>query len=371
MTPTPMLDADFVVGRRSFDVVARLCLAPGERLSLFGPSGSGKTTCLEAIAGSVALKRGRIWLDGRLVNAAHVRWARAPEGRPVEPRERRVALVRQPTTLFPHLSVGANVTYHVGGRGLVGGVSVERLLEEVGLGGLAGAAPDSLSGGQRQRACLARAIARPFRALLLDEPFAAVDAASRALLRSIASDASEHAGAAAILVTHDLGEAQAFGHRLGIIDEGSLLQIASTEVLVRQPATKRVAELCGYKSFVPHDSGQLWALHPDRFVEGAWPDRGIVFGGTVRSVQAFGPRYSCEIVLLAGEDGIAAGQSAVQVHAESPPRVGDRWEVTALDPPLVTTSSINDKEGGSNVEDPQPDRGPVETCPVGTGVLPD
>ena len=76
MTPTPMLDADFVVARRSFDVVARLCLAPGERLSLFGASGSGKTTCLEAIAGSVALKRGRIWLDGRLVNAARERWAR-------------------------------------------------------------------------------------------------------------------------------------------------------------------------------------------------------------------------------------------------------------------------------------------------------
>ena len=71
MTPTSMLDADFVVARRSFDVVARLCLAPGERLSLFGASGSGKTTCLEAIAGSVPLKRGRIWLDGRLVNAAH------------------------------------------------------------------------------------------------------------------------------------------------------------------------------------------------------------------------------------------------------------------------------------------------------------
>ena len=289
----------------------------------------------------------------------------------MEPRERRVALVRQPTTLFPHLSVGANVTYRVGGRGLVGGVSVERLLEEVGLGGLAGAAPDSLSGGAAStRACLARAIARPFRALLLDEPFSAVDAASRALLRSIASDASERGGAAAILVTHDLGEAQAFGHRLGIIDKGGLLQVASTEVLVRQPATN------GWPSSAATRASSLTTraalgLHPDRFVEGAWPDRGIVFGGTVRSVQAFGPRYACEIVLLAGEDSMVAGQSAVQVHAESPPRVGDRWEVTALDPPLVSASSIDDKEGGSNVEDPQPHRGPVETCAVGTGVLPD
>jgi len=381
-----MLEADFAVARRSFDVVAQLCLAPGERLSLFGPSGSGKTTCLEAIAGSVVLKQGRIRLDDRLVNVARRRWPRGPAERPVEPRERGVALVRQPTTLFPHLSVRGNVSYRLRERAFGGERSLEQLLEEVGLAGLANAMPDALSGGQRQRACLARAIARPFRALLLDEPFAAVDAPSRVALRTIAMDASARAGAVAKLVTHDLGEAQAFGHRLGIIDEGRMLQIGSADELVRQPASVRVAELCGFTSFIAHDSERLWALHPDRFVEGAWNDRGIVLTGRVRSVQAFGPRFACELVPLAGalEHGQAAdgrnvapgerslsGQTVVRVHVESPPRVGDDWEVTALHPPLVPrVSSMDKQEGRSSAREPQPLGGPPETCAVGTGILP-
>ncbi|MGP0005980.1 MAG: ABC transporter ATP-binding protein [Acidimicrobiales bacterium] len=354
MTPPPMLDADFVVSRRSFDVMAQLDLARGERLSLFGPSGAGKTTCLEAIAGTVMLKKGRIHLDGRLVNAARERrtWALAEQ--PLEPRERGVALVRQPTTLFPHLSVRANVTYGIRGRALFGDRSLEELLDEVGLGGLADAAPDSLSGGQRQRACLARAIARPFRALLLDEPFSAVDAASRALLRNVAIDASARSEAIALLVTHDLAEAQAFGHLLGIMDEGRIVQLGSTVDLVRQPATVQVARLLGYSSFVPHDSGRLWALHPDRFVEGAWPERGVALSGRVRSVQTFGPRFACELVpdvgaLHTGEAASGAsrlpraaacsGQAVVRVHVDTPPRVGDNWEVTALGPPLVESRS--------------------------------
>ena len=344
-----MLDADFAVARRSFDVVAQLVLERGERFSLFGPSGTGKTTCLEAIAGTVALKQGRIQLDGRLVNAARQRRRGASVERPLEARHRGVALVRQPTTLFPHLSVRTNVTYRMRGRKLFRERSLEELLAEVGLPGLAEAAPDSLSGGQRQRACLARAIARPFRALLLDEPFSAVDAASRVVLRDVAIDAASRAQAVAILVTHDLAEAQAFGHRLGIMDEGRIVQVGSTDELVRRPATARVAELVGYGSFVPEGAGKFWALHPDRFVEGAWPDRGGVLSGTVRSVQPFGPRFAAVVLvdtaamargpLTAAGRSVPDGQSAapitVRVHVDSPPRISEAWEVTALDPPLV------------------------------------
>ena len=344
-----MLDADFAVARRSFDVVAQLVLERGERFSLFGPSGTGKTTCLEAIAGTVALKQGRIQLDGRLVNAARQRRRGASVERPLEARHRGVALVRQPTTLFPHLSVRTNVTYRMRGRKLFRERSLEELLAEVGLPGLAEAAPDSLSGGQRQRACLARAIARPFRALLLDEPFSAVDAASRVVLRDVAIDAASRAQAVAILVTHDLAEAQAFGHRLGIMDEGRIVQVGSTDELVRRPATARVAELVGYGSFVPEGAGKFWALHPDRFVEGAWPERGGVLSGTVRSVQPFGPRFAAVVLvdtaamargpLTAAGRSVPDGQSAapitVRVHVDSPPRISEAWEVTALDPPLV------------------------------------
>jgi ABC-type Fe3+/spermidine/putrescine transport system ATPase subunit len=351
----PLLEADFVVARRTFEVVARLHLGAGERLSLFGPSGAGKTTCLEAIAGWVELKQGRIRLDDRVVNAARGRRSRNLTERPVEPRDRGVALVRQPTTLFSHLSVRANVTYGTRDRILFGGGSVEGLLEAVGLDGLGDAMPDALSGGQRQRTSLARAMARPFHALLLDEPFSAVDMPSRGLLRSLAIEASSRAGAVAMLVTHDLTEAQAFGQRLAIMDEGRILQMGSSAELVRQPLTVRVAELCGYRSFVPHNTGKLWALHPDRFVEGAWPERGVVLAGTVLAVQPFGARFSCEMAALVSSglgrghavadmgDGTGGftpgGPGVVRVHAESPPRMGDKWEVTALDPPLVESVS--------------------------------
>jgi molybdate transport system ATP-binding protein len=360
-----MLEADFAVTRRTFDVDAQLSLAPGERLSLFGPSGAGKTTCLEAIAGTATLKRGTIHLDGRLVNVAKTKRSLAGglAEQPVEMRHRGVAVIRQPTTLFPHLSVARNVSYGLRGPTPSGDRSVDALLERVGLGGLARAMPEALSGGQRQRACLARAIARPFRALLLDEPFSAVDATSRSILRLIAVEATAHEEAVAVLVTHDLAEAQAFGHRIGIMDDGKILQVGSTDRLVRHPETVRVAELCGYRSFLPHESGRLWALHPDRFAVGALPDQGVVLSGRVLSVQPYGPRLACEMVALSGglgdhqggsnvpvargpSDDIAPGQVVVRVHVDAAPAVGELWEVTSLSPPLVSrVSSAGDEEG--------------------------
>ncbi|MDA8038714.1 MAG: ATP-binding cassette domain-containing protein [Actinomycetota bacterium] len=334
MTDAAMLEAEIVVARRDFDVAAELSIARGERLSLFGPSGAGKTTCLEAIAGVAPLRQGRVRLDGRLLNAPAGRQSgrRMSREQPAPARERSIAFVRQPTTLFPHLSVRANVTYAMGKATLSRSRSLDELLQEVGLAGLSGAMPEALSGGQQQRACLARAVARPFKALLLDEPFSAVDAAGREALRVVAIETAAEAGAAAVLVTHDLAEAQAFGHRLGIMDGGRLLQVGSSGELVRRPATLRVAELCGYVSFVRLASGRFWALHPDRFLEGALPDRGVVLTGTVHSIQPFGPRYDCELV-LSGADAIGTG--IVRIHVDSPPRLGEPWEVTAIDPPLV------------------------------------
>lgn len=336
-----LLQADFVVSRRAFNVVARLSLAPGQRLSLFGASGAGKTTILEAIAGIVTLESGEVRLAGRVVNAAPASWRHRRGGgdgngpprqlRPVEMRRRSIAVVRQPTTLFPHLSLRKNVAY-----GLKDDRRVSDVLALVGLEDLARAMPGMLSGGQRQRVCLARAMARPFQALLLDEPFSAIDVSSRAALRDLAIDVTGQQNAVALLVTHDLTEAQAFGHQIAVIDEGRLLQVAESGQLVRNPATTRVAELCGYTTFLDHGDGRQWALHPDRFVDGREPERGIVVGGTVTSVQAFGSRFACGLL------GGPAAATRIDVHVDSPPEVGKYWEVTALDPPLV--SMVTDAE---------------------------
>jgi ABC-type sulfate/molybdate transport systems ATPase subunit len=338
-----LLEADFAVARRAFEVAARLSLASGQRLSLFGASGAGKTTILEAIAGTVRLRRGDVRLDGRLVNASTGSW-RSPV-QPVAMRRRGIAVVRQPTTVFPHLSVRRNVAY-----GLKDDRRLGEILALVGLEALRDAMPEMLSGGQRQRVCLARAVARPFRALLLDEPFSAVDVSSRVALRDVALDAVSRQDAIALLVTHDLAEAQAFGHQIAVVDNGQVLQLSDAGTLVRHPATRRVAELCGYTSFFDHSDGRQWALHPDRFAEGARNEDGIVLSGTVASVQAFGTRFACEMLGTPTQSHVvgaaALPQTRISVHVDAAPEMGREWVVTALDPPLVSRVTIAEEQEG-------------------------
>jgi len=340
---TALLAAEFVVARRSFEVAATISLEAGERLSLYGPSGAGKTTCLEAVAGTAVLRGGEVRLGGELVNAPPGSRRREV----LEPRDRAVAFVRQPTTLFPHLDVGANVGYGRARAEARSAPGVAELLGDVGLGGLGAVMPDALSGGQRQRVSLARAVARPFRALLLDEPFSAVDVASRPGLRAVAEAATAREGAVAVLVTHDLSEAQAFGDLLGIMDEGHLLQVGPSAEVVRRPASRRVAALCGYESFLAAGDGRLVALHPDRFLEGAFSDRGVVLRGTVRTVRPYGARFACELAPVelpppwsesaghGGAAGAGTGDPVLAVRLDSAPRPGDPLEVTALDPPFL------------------------------------
>ena len=296
-------------------------LEVGERLAIFGTSGAGKTTILESIAGLTQLSRGVIRIDNKLVAG------RRTGESPVAPRKRQVALVRQPTTLFPHLTVEENVGYAV--RRSADRGRVAELLERLGLSGLSRARGAALSGGQRQRVALGRALASPFRVLLLDEPLSAVDPGAREALRGLAITTSVERGAAGILVTHDLAEAQAFSDRLGIIDEGSLLQLGGSHEVVLSPATRRVAELVGYGGFVrdPRTANHSYAIHPDRVVPGAVPERGVVLSGTVLSTRPFGPRYECTVAERSGGEFI--------IHLDEPPPKLGECTLTALDPPLV------------------------------------
>jgi molybdate transport system ATP-binding protein len=166
-----LLGADLAQPLRGIDLDVDLEVAAGACLAIAGPSGAGKTTILRAIAGLVRTQRAIVTCGGET-------WADTTRGRWVAAEDRRCALVFQDYALFPHLSAWRNVAY-----GLRGSGRRERAisaLERFAVRHVADARPRELSGGERQRVALARALAIEPRALLLDEPLAALDARTRA-----------------------------------------------------------------------------------------------------------------------------------------------------------------------------------------------
>ena len=223
------MEIDLTVPVRSFAL--ELSLEAGEEpLALVGPSGAGKTTLLHAIAGLTRPERGRI--------VCGETWFDSEQGIDLPPEERSVGLVFQDYALFPHLSVEDNVGF--GARG-----SVDGLLRRLGIERLAGTRPRELSGGERQRVALARALAREPKALLLDEPLAALDAATRASVRTYLRDLLRELGLPALVVTHDYADAIAIADRIGVLVEGKLVQLGTASELLTSPATPFVGDLVG------------------------------------------------------------------------------------------------------------------------------
>jgi molybdate transport system ATP-binding protein len=184
----------------------------GATAILWGESGSGKTTILECIAGLVRPDSGEIRLEDRIVFSSS-------EGIDLPPRERRVGYVFQDYALFPHLSAEANVALALPRREK--GKAVE-CLERFGIARLAKRKPGLLSGGERQRLAMARALAAEPRLLLMDEPFSALDHATREEMYAEFLKLRERIGMSVILVTHNRTEAELLGHRILELREGSL-----------------------------------------------------------------------------------------------------------------------------------------------------
>jgi molybdate transport system ATP-binding protein len=318
-----VLDADVEVDRRDFTVRVALTVADGERVALFGPSGAGKTTVLEAIAGLVAPRRGLIELGGRVLTSAG-----GPRPVGVPPWQRRVGLLRQDPGLFPHLPVRANLLYARSSSG----AEVDSIARELGIDGLLSAMPARLSGGQQHRVALGRLLLAHCDALLLDEPFASLDASLRRALTALVKDLSSERTVPTLLVTHQLQDAQAFADRLFVMDQGSVLQAGAPDEVVLRPASRRVAELVGYLGFVPagapgpdgpDGAGVDAGVHPDRVVPGADPSRGLVVTGTVEAARPSGAGWEADL---------RAGDAAFTC------RLPDRLDsaqvsVTLLDPP--------------------------------------
>jgi molybdate transport system ATP-binding protein len=220
------------------DFRLRLALHSGDEVTvLFGPSGAGKSLTLQMIAGLTAPDTGVIELNGRTLYD-RARRINMPS------RLRRVGYVFQNYALFPHLSVADNIGY-----GLQRFTASERkrrvteALEVVQLSGLAARKPHQLSGGQQQRVALARALATEPEILLLDEPFAALDAPIRAELRWEFLALRRRLGVPAIFVTHDLEEAALLADRMAVLIDGHLHQIGPPRDVLTRPWDRQVAEL--------------------------------------------------------------------------------------------------------------------------------
>ncbi|SOC57208.1 ABC transporter ATP-binding protein [Ornithinimicrobium cerasi] len=242
-----------------------LTLDAGEFVAVLGPSGCGKTTLLRCMAGFERIDSGRVALGGRAV---------ALPGIHLPPHRRHVAVVPQEGALFPHLSVSENVGFGLAadgfgaraGRALRGGrpgrdgtggtggggvragaraARIEECLEMVGLAGMGSRMPHELSGGQQQRVALARALAPHPPLVLLDEPFSALDASLRTELRADVRTALREAGATAILVTHDQGEALSMADRVAVMCDGRLRQVGTPEEVYTTPVDAWVATFVG------------------------------------------------------------------------------------------------------------------------------
>lgn len=217
-----------------------LDIEKGELFCLLGASGCGKSTLLRMLAGFELPSAGQIEIDGQDMAG-------------VAPADRPVNIMFQNYALFPHMSVAGNIGYGLRRAGMRGQSlhdRIEALLKLVRLQGYGDRKPNQLSGGQRQRVALARALARQPKLLLLDEPLAALDKKLREDTQFELVDIQETLGTTFMVVTHDQEEAMTLAGRIGIMDQGRLVQVASPRHLYERPANVFVADFLGMISFI-------------------------------------------------------------------------------------------------------------------------
>ena len=212
-----------------------LVIGEGEFFSLLGPSGCGKTTTLRMIGGFEEPTEGQILLYGKDVVG-------------VAPNHRDVNMVFQSYALFPHMSVFDNVAFGLRRKGVSTADTRQRvneMLELVQLEGKSDRRPRELSGGQQQRVALARALVNRPRALLLDEPLAALDLKLRQAMQIELKRIQREVGITFIFVTHDQNEALTMSDRLVVMNAGRIEQLGSPREVYERPRTRFVAGFIG------------------------------------------------------------------------------------------------------------------------------
>jgi molybdate transport system ATP-binding protein len=327
MSAKTSLSVRAVAPLREFELDLELRVPSGERLAVVGPSGAGKSSLLRVIAGLLRPSAGRVELSDEV-------WLDTAASRDLPPELRRCGYVFQDYALFSRMSAWRNVAYGMGEvpRAQRRGRATE-LLGRFGIASLADARPAQLSGGERQRVALARALASGPRALLLDEPLSALDAATR---RSSLRELHGVLGGLEIpivLVTHSFDEAALLGDTIAVIDRGSVVQAGSAAGISARPRSAFVADFAGASVLRGVASAGQDGLATVRLDEGDW---------VVRSVdQAVGPVAVCvypwEIALEPpGPPGRDSALNRVAGTIDSITAVGNRVRIGLHTPQVLS-----------------------------------
>jgi iron(III) transport system ATP-binding protein len=330
--------------------------------AILGASGAGKSTLLRVVAGFEAADAGTVSLGGVLTDDGRRR---------VPPERRHIGYVPQDGALFPHLTVRANAAFALPRRERHGGF-VNEMLDLVGLADFGRRYPHELSGGQQQRVAIARALASRPKLVLLDEPFAALDASLRSSVRADVLGALRATETAGVLVTHDQDEALSCADSVAVLHDGVILQVGAPRSVYSFPADPWTAAFVGTANLLP---GRSEKVAPDgvrvRTALGlhALRDPGTGAGATRLSVLIRPeqitlsgiPRQESEDAVTGkvtdiryhGHDALVtvdvAGSGPVQarVSGAEPPSSGDEVALV-VDDPVIAWPAVDPDEAGTS-----------------------